>query len=36
MDGRKHNIVASIIHLGATLSSFTARRGLCVPKSSSV
>jgi NAD(P)-dependent dehydrogenase (short-subunit alcohol dehydrogenase family) len=27
MDGRKHNIVASIIHPGATLSSFTARRG---------
>ena len=26
-DGRKHNIVASIIHPGATLSSFTARRG---------
>jgi NAD(P)-dependent dehydrogenase (short-subunit alcohol dehydrogenase family) len=27
MDGRKHNIVASVIHPGATLSSFTARRG---------
>jgi NAD(P)-dependent dehydrogenase (short-subunit alcohol dehydrogenase family) len=27
MDGRKHNIVASILHPGATLSSFTARRG---------
>jgi NAD(P)-dependent dehydrogenase (short-subunit alcohol dehydrogenase family) len=27
MDGRKHDIVASIIHPGATLSSFTARRG---------
>jgi NAD(P)-dependent dehydrogenase (short-subunit alcohol dehydrogenase family) len=27
MDGRKHGIVASIIHPGATLSSFTARRG---------
>src|SRR5215468_3353919 len=27
MDGRKYNIVASIIHPGATLSSFTARRG---------
>jgi len=27
MDGRKHNIVASIIHPGATLSSFTTRRG---------
>src|SRR5262244_2148645 len=27
MDGRKHNIVSSIIHPGATLSSFTARRG---------
>jgi NAD(P)-dependent dehydrogenase (short-subunit alcohol dehydrogenase family) len=27
MDGRKHNIVASIIHPGATLSSFTSRRG---------
>jgi NAD(P)-dependent dehydrogenase (short-subunit alcohol dehydrogenase family) len=26
-DGRKHNIVASIIHPGATLSSFTTRRG---------
>ena len=27
MDGRKHDIVASIIHPGATLSSFTMRRG---------
>jgi NAD(P)-dependent dehydrogenase (short-subunit alcohol dehydrogenase family) len=27
MDGRKHNIVASVIHPGATLSSFTTRRG---------
>ena len=27
MDGSKHNIVASIIHPGATLSSFTTRRG---------
>lgn len=27
MDGRKHNIVSSIIHPGATLSSFTTRRG---------
>ena len=27
MDGRKHNIVASIIHPGATLSSFTTLRG---------
>jgi NAD(P)-dependent dehydrogenase (short-subunit alcohol dehydrogenase family) len=27
MDGRKHNIVASIIHPGATLSSFSTRRG---------
>jgi NAD(P)-dependent dehydrogenase (short-subunit alcohol dehydrogenase family) len=26
-DGRKHGIVASIIHPGATLSSFTTRRG---------
>jgi NAD(P)-dependent dehydrogenase (short-subunit alcohol dehydrogenase family) len=26
-DGRKHNIVSSIIHPGATLSSFTTRRG---------
>jgi NAD(P)-dependent dehydrogenase (short-subunit alcohol dehydrogenase family) len=26
-DGRKHHIVASIIHPGATLSSFTTRRG---------
>ena len=25
MDGRKHNIVASIIHPGATLSSFSTR-----------
>jgi len=28
MDGRKHNIVASIIHPGSTLSSFTTRRGI--------
>jgi NAD(P)-dependent dehydrogenase (short-subunit alcohol dehydrogenase family) len=27
MDGRKHGIVASILHPGATLSSFTSRRG---------
>jgi NAD(P)-dependent dehydrogenase (short-subunit alcohol dehydrogenase family) len=27
MDGRKHNIVASIIHPGATMSSFSTRRG---------
>ena len=27
MDGRKHNIVASIIHPGATLSAFSAKRG---------
>jgi NAD(P)-dependent dehydrogenase (short-subunit alcohol dehydrogenase family) len=27
MDGRKHNIVASIIHPGATLSSFATRTG---------
>jgi NAD(P)-dependent dehydrogenase (short-subunit alcohol dehydrogenase family) len=27
MDGRKHNIVASVVHPGATLSSFTTRRG---------
>lgn len=27
MDGRKHDIVASIIHPGATLSSFITRRG---------
>jgi len=27
MDGRKHSIVASIIHPGATLSSFATRRG---------
>jgi NAD(P)-dependent dehydrogenase (short-subunit alcohol dehydrogenase family) len=27
MDGRKHGVVASIIHPGATLSSFTTRRG---------
>ena len=27
MDGRKHNIVSSIIHPGATLSSFSTRRG---------
>jgi NAD(P)-dependent dehydrogenase (short-subunit alcohol dehydrogenase family) len=26
-DGRKHNIVASILHPGATLSSFSTRRG---------
>ena len=27
MDGRKHNIVASIIHPGSTLSSFITRTG---------
>ena len=27
MDGRKHNIVSSIVHPGATLSSFSTRRG---------
>jgi len=27
MDGRKYNVVASIIHPGATLSSFTTKRG---------
>lgn len=27
LDGRKHGIVASVIHPGATLSSFTAQRG---------
>jgi NADP-dependent 3-hydroxy acid dehydrogenase YdfG len=27
MDGRKHGIVTSIIHPGATLSSFSTRRG---------
>ena len=27
MDGRKHNIVSSIIHPGATLSAFSTRRG---------
>jgi len=27
MDGRKYNIVSSIIHPGATLSSFSTRRG---------
>ena len=27
MDGRKYNVVSSIIHPGATLSSFTTRRG---------
>jgi NAD(P)-dependent dehydrogenase (short-subunit alcohol dehydrogenase family) len=31
MDGRKHNIVASVIHPGATLSSFTSRRGRTEP-----
>lgn len=31
MDGRKYNIVASIIHPGATLSSFTSRRGRTEP-----
>ena len=31
MDGRKHNIVASVIHPGATLSSFTSRRGRTKP-----
>jgi NADP-dependent 3-hydroxy acid dehydrogenase YdfG len=28
MDGRKHNIVASIIHPGSTLSSFITRTGV--------
>ncbi|HWM47223.1 MAG TPA: SDR family oxidoreductase [Xanthobacteraceae bacterium] len=27
MDGRKYNVVASVIHPGATLSSFTTKRG---------
>jgi NAD(P)-dependent dehydrogenase (short-subunit alcohol dehydrogenase family) len=31
MDGRKHNIVASIIHPGATFSSFSTRRGRMTP-----
>lgn len=31
MDGRKYNVVASVIHPGATLSSFTARRGRTKP-----
>ena len=31
MDGRKHNIVSSVIHPGATLSSFTTRRGRTKP-----
>jgi len=31
MDGRKHNIVASIIHPGATFSGFTTRRGRTKP-----
>jgi NADP-dependent 3-hydroxy acid dehydrogenase YdfG len=31
MDGRKHNIVASVIHPGATLSSFTSKRGRTKP-----
>jgi NAD(P)-dependent dehydrogenase (short-subunit alcohol dehydrogenase family) len=31
MDGRKYGVVASIIHPGATLSSFTARRGRTAP-----
>ncbi len=31
MDGRKYGVVASIIHPGATLSSFTARRGRTRP-----
>ncbi len=31
MDGRKYNVVASIIHPGATLSAFTARRGRTEP-----
>jgi NAD(P)-dependent dehydrogenase (short-subunit alcohol dehydrogenase family) len=31
MDGRKHNIVASVVHPGATLSSFTSRRGRTKP-----
>ncbi len=30
MDGRKYGVVASIIHPGATLSSFTSRRGRTV------
>jgi NAD(P)-dependent dehydrogenase (short-subunit alcohol dehydrogenase family) len=30
-DGRKHNIVASIIHPGATFSSFSTRRGRSKP-----
>jgi NAD(P)-dependent dehydrogenase (short-subunit alcohol dehydrogenase family) len=33
MDGRKHNIVASIIHPGATFSSFSTRRGRMKPGS---
>jgi NAD(P)-dependent dehydrogenase (short-subunit alcohol dehydrogenase family) len=31
MDGRKYGVVASIIHPGATLSSFSARRGRTTP-----
>ena len=31
MDGRKYGVVASIIHPGATLSSFSARRGRTKP-----
>jgi len=31
MDGRKHNIVSSIIHPGATMSSFSTRRGRTKP-----
>ncbi|MGZ5853082.1 MAG: SDR family oxidoreductase [Xanthobacteraceae bacterium] len=31
MDGRKYDVVASIIHPGATLSSFTSRRGRTEP-----
>jgi NADP-dependent 3-hydroxy acid dehydrogenase YdfG len=27
MDGRKYNVVSSVIHPGATLSGFTTRRG---------
>jgi NADP-dependent 3-hydroxy acid dehydrogenase YdfG len=30
MDGRKHDIVASVIHPGATISGFSARRGRTV------
>ena len=31
MDGRQYGVVASIIHPGATLSSFSARRGRTKP-----